>query len=264
VSALRSGVEEGLPFSVSRWTDVSGDPSKWGWFEAALRKGSMLAFDPRDAIPKHWSLAPREVKELILWTKSPERLVRGSGLLRDFPMKVHVTITGWREMEPGAPPLEEAVGWTRRLVAVLGVRPVWRFSPIPLLAEEEVGRRFAAIATGLAGCVREVFVSFLAENEFVGETRVPAERGAILERLSKIAASRGIALSLCADDSVSLGKVKRGICAPSDGRTTKCGCGLAVDPFSFNEHCAIACKYCYVLERKLSPRKRNTTLRVIG
>jgi hypothetical protein len=268
MTALWSGVAEGLPYSLSRWTDISGDASKWAWLEAALRKGSMRAFDPRDAIPKDWSLLREDVKELILWTKSPERLVRGASFLRDLPLKIHVTITGWHEVEPGAPSIEEAAGWTQRLVAAFGQKVTWRFSPIPLLLDEEVERRFADIAGRLGGCATEVFVSFLAENEFLAETRSPEERGVLLECLSKIASSNGIALRLCQDDEISLvrsGRVERGVCAPADGRTSKCGCGLAVDPFTLNESCSISCAYCYVLDRSISPRKRNTTrLPVIG
>src|SRR5580698_706440 len=102
----RSGAQEGLPYSLSRWTDVPA--AKWGWFRAALAKGEMVAFDQRTGVPSTWSLRVKDTLGLVFWTKDPTNLVEDRACLEGFRVQVHVTITGWHEVEKGAPDLESA------------------------------------------------------------------------------------------------------------------------------------------------------------
>jgi hypothetical protein len=225
----------------------------------------MIAFDPRDAIPYEWSLRPADTLGLEFWTKSPEALVRDMVLLRPYRVRVHVTITGWTEVEKGAPDVIETATWTRRLVRLIGAKNVtWRFSPVPLV--DDVVDRFTSIAAGLQHLVHDVFLSFLQPNDKVPETRGLEERLEIMTRLSDVAARCGMSVFLCNEDMVSLrgirdlpDNLRSGICSPSfvlGQLHEKCGCALAIDPFTINESCAIACTYCYVSDGQ---RKRNTT-----
>ena len=72
--SLLSGVDEGVPYSLSRYTDVPN--SKWAWFQSCLESKKMVAFDPRKAsAPGVWSLQPEDTLGLVFWTKNPMNLL---------------------------------------------------------------------------------------------------------------------------------------------------------------------------------------------
>lgn len=269
---MRSGLVEGIPYSFSRWTDVPA--AKWAWFTQALAEGKMIAFDPRDAIPYEWSLKPEDTLGMVFWTKCPERLSRDYALIAPYRAKVHVTITGWAEVEHGAPSIEEATAATRRLSMQLGSREhiVWRFSPVPLVSDTV--RRFERIASSLEGFVSNVYLSFLQPNDKLPETRDQATRLGLMVEMANVARHRGIAVKLCNEDR-TLARVdglpdnlSAGVCAPPEdfaqpglGRSPSegCGCVLMADPFTINETCTLGCQYCYAADKSLAPKKRNTT-----
>src|SRR5690606_12619039 len=176
---------------------------------------------------------------------------------------VHFTLTGWDEVETRAPGIEEGLDLLARAVDTFGVGSVrWRFSPVPVV--DDVTDRFARIAARAASLgLKEVYLSFLQPNDWAGETRSPQERASIL---CGLAAVTNLELRLCNEDSSTpvSGAIGRGICEDArrfvDGvKAEKCGCALAVDPFSQNEACVYGCRYCYAGNRATSPRKRNTT-----
>lgn len=285
---LLSGKREGIPYSLSRWTDVPG--AKWPWFREALAAGAMVAFDPRTAVPGRWSLAPEDTLGLVFWTKDPSNLLKDRELLRAYQVKVHVTVTGWVEVEKGAPDLMSGARLLRETVEVFGSQNVtWRFSPVPILPMPELLERFFTIATHAGTGLSEVFVSFLQTNDLMPESRDADQRRATLVEMAKVVKPLGLKVALCNEDRSPLGadNLVRGICAPplvpthpretfGEGRKSAeiiipqvegCGCVLMADPFTINESCTFGCTYCYASDKGLADKKRNTTrrsLEVVG
>jgi hypothetical protein len=277
--SMKSGVAEGLPYSLSRWTDVPS--AKWPWFKQQLEQGYMVGFDPRTGIPAQWSLDGSAVHGLIFWTKNPTNLLNDAKLIREYPLVIHVTLTGWTEVEKGAPGIAEGIGLLRETIKTFGAkRVVWRFSPIPQLSNFEVLERFMLIAPEVmdAGLFR-CYAAFLQGNDLMPETRTPARRRLLLAMLATATQSFNpdFELMLCQDDKETLASLisyapvnlKLGVC--EDGKifggappVMDCGCCLSVDPFTVNESCTMGCAYCYAADRSLAPKKRNTTsLRVL-
>jgi uncharacterized protein DUF1848 len=262
------GIEQNVPYSLSRWTDVPA--SKWAWFKNVVAAGEMLAFDPRDGIADVWSLKPEDTLGLNFWTKDPTNLLVDRELLQPYKVKVHVTLTGWEEVEKGAPSLKEGTKLLCRTVQAFGAENVrWRFSPVPLVPD--VVDRFGLIAAKACRVgVREVYLAFLQTNDLVPETRNEAERRTLLQQLGNRAEVFGIKVLLCNDDHALLDghrvhyNVALGVCAapedwgtgsPADG----CGCVTMIDPFTYNESCTFGCTYCYAADKGLSAKKRNTS-----
>ncbi len=263
-----------MPYSLSRWTDVPA--AKWAWFLAQLDRGYMLGIDPRTATPYYWSLAPEDVLGLTFWTKDPLALVLDRARLAPYAYKVNVTVTGWVEVEKGAPGLSEGPVQLKRTAELLGPdRVIWRFSPVPLLPDDVVVERFAHIARIATkdGNVNQAICSFLQPNDRVPETRTAEERRELLRKLAEVGAAYGVRVGLCKEDQTLYGRTVHPnlatvICAPPEdfGETASmatptegCGCALAVDPFGPNESCTFGCAYCYAADKNLAPRKASTT-----
>ena len=271
---VNRGRAEGLPYSLSRWTDISGSPPKWAWMMDAFHRGEMTAFDQRTAVPSRWSLRPEDTLGLIWWTKNPENLIREYARLREYNNQIHLTLTGWEEVERGAPSLSEGVALLDRVAHLYGSdRVFWRFSPIPDVPD--VLERFTRIARmASASGIREVYLSFLQTNDRMPETRTPATKLGLMRQMAAAADAFDLSVRLCAEDRMLMGidslpkNLGSGVCVrpesfaipgqdrpPSEG----CGCVLAVDPFTINETCTMGCQYCYAADHTLSPKKRNTT-----
>jgi len=273
VNLIRSGKVENLPYSLSRWTDVPGSANKWSWFLQQMKQGWMTAFDQRTSIPQKWSLKPEDTLGLMFWTKNATNLLNHRELFKPYNVKVHVTVTGWEEVEKGAPGILEGATLLRDTARAFGRENVtWRFSPVPIL--ESVALRFKAIASVAAEAgVQSAYLSFLQPNDLVPETRSESDRKALLHSLSDIAKGYGIEVRLCNEDSLLTGEqdypnLSSGVCAkPEDFALSSrdmppaegCGCVMAVDPFTLNESCNYGCAYCYASDKSLTPKKRNTT-----
>ena len=259
---MRSGKQENIPYSLSRWTDLP--VGKWQWFKRQLAQGYMEAFDTRTGMPAKWSLKPEDTLGLIFWTKNPANLLRDNELLRAYPLVVHLTLTGWHEVEVGAPNLEQGCALLQETVKVFGpTNVVWRFSPVPQLPLSEIVTRFKCIAN-VASTVglQRVYVAFLQENDMMPETRTPSERSAIIQALADATKAMDLEILVCQDDHETPG-VKLGVC--EDGtrfgalpETIDCGCTHAVDPFTVNEACPYGCSYCYAADKSLSSCKKAT------
>jgi hypothetical protein len=265
--AFLSGKEAGVPYSLSRWTDLPASQSKWDWFKKCLASNKMVAIDPRSGIPKTWSLYPQDTAGLVFWTKNPTNLLKDRELIRSYKVAVHMTATGWEEVEKGAPTLEES-GVLMVKAAKAFKTVYWRFSPIPQLPETELLRRFQRLlAYAHIARVKRVYFSFLQENDEMPETRTVEERFRILNDLAEEARAFGVEPMLCDNDKsfeARQGLFQTGACVPpsdfvSDVHTDNCGCATMVDPFSINESCSYGCRYCYAADKSLSPKKRNTT-----
>lgn len=278
-NALRCGREEGLIYSFSRWTDLPA--AKWPWFQERLEEGWFVGINPRTALPGKWSLKPEDTLGLVFWTRDPTNLIRNAKLLQDYPLVIHMTVTGWHEVEKGAPDMTRALFLLEQAVEKFGPdKIVWRFSPVPLVDDAvERFQKMAAAAESLG--LQEVYVAFLQENDYLPETRPMRVRRELLHHL---AASTKLRVRLCAEQTstwintqtpanlgigvcedggrfVSLGGTQSRGFSPRELPIEGCGCALAVDPFTINESCVFGCAYCYAADEKLTPHKRNTTKR---
>jgi hypothetical protein len=281
---LWSGRQERLPYSLSRWTDLPA--AKWDWFKAQLAAGEMMAFDPRTAVPGKWSLLPEHTMGLVFWTKNPENLILDHSILTPYRKVIHMTLTGWEEVEKGAPDIQEGLALMKRAVATFGPENVtWRFSPVPMV--EDVLGRFEYMAPRIAKMgLKEVYVAFLQENDLMPETRARRTR---VELLKQMAQKAHLRVLLCnedrslQDEHMKPNNLASGICEsgerfavippvdPTNLLTSVlrqeralppregCGCALAVDPFTINETCTMGCSYCYAADKSLASKKRNTT-----
>lgn len=264
--------EEGIPFSLSRWTDVP--QAKWAWFLQQMEQGHMICFDPRTGIPSRWSLAPEDTLGMVWWTKDPKNLIDYAETLRKYDnLVINVTLTGWEEVEKGAPNLSTGAQLLARAAEVFGPKRVnWRFSPVPMV--QDTVSRFERIARLVyTSGIDRVFLSFLQENDRVPETRSSEERVELMRQMAEIGAKFAIKVLLCNEDRTLAGldphwNLSAGVCAdpkefeapasvamPSEG----CGCILMADPFTVNESCTMGCTYCYASDQTLAEKKRNTT-----
>lgn len=266
-----NGITEGVPLSLSRYTDVLASKDKWAWFVQSMHEGRMLAFDPRNAIPRYWSTLPGQTAGIVFWTKNPTRLLGSTHLVEGHLVSVHMTITGWTEAERGAPSIEAAAEMLNRTVEVFGADAVtWRFSPVPLVPD--AAERFARINALVTPLVDSVYVSFLQSNDRVPETRTVEERQEMLRRMAEVTTRQVL---LCAEDRSLVGatgpsNLATGICAPPSRfgsaiptRSEGCGCVLMADPFTRNESCGLGCTYCYAADASTSAKKRSTFLTVL-
>lgn len=269
--AMKSGRVEGIPYSFSRWTDVPA--AKWAWFTQTMAEGKMIAFDPRDAIPYEWSLKPEDTLGMVFWTKYVDPLL-DAPWLKDYRFHIHITVTGWHEVEHKAPDLKRAKLGLYVAARELGPENVtWRFSPVPLVPD--VVGRFDEIAemASEAG-LRRVFLSFLQENDNIPESRSREDRIETLLRINDRAEKRGIRVLLCNEDNLFAklselpANLGSGVCAPPEDfalpgfnrpPSEGCGCVLMADPFTINETCVYGCEFCYAADKNLAPKKRNTT-----
>jgi len=194
--------------------------------------------------------------------------------LQAYHVAIHVTATGWEEVEKNAPTLDEA-GELLIAASEAFKRVHWRFSPIPALPKFTVLERFGRLLLyAQQAKLTEVFVSFLQQNDRIPETRTPQERFELLNQMAVMAAQYGVQVKLCQDDrSLSEwqgSKFSLGVCVPQsdfpgETRPEDCGCALMVDPFTINESCQFGCLYCYAADQTLSTKKINSTrkLRVL-
>lgn len=270
--AIRSGKEAGFPYSLSRWTDVP--VAKWAWLKEAMKEGRMIGFDPSTGVPAHWSLRPDDTLGLVFWTKDPTNLIFDNPQDRGYKIKVHVTVTGWEEVEKGAPSLRAGANSLGMAASVFKPENVfWRFSPVPMVPD--VVERFDTIlAMAAYHGLQRVYLSFLQDNDLMPETRTDQERINVLVQIAERAERRGVRVLLCNEDRFLLGhpelhpNLGSGVCAPPEDFSMQglqkppsegCGCVLMVDPFTINETCTMGCSYCYAADKSLSPKRRNTT-----
>jgi len=258
-----SGKKLNLPYSFSRWTDVPID--RWAWFKELLKQKEMLGWHPQQMVPYRWSLKPEDTLGLIFWTKDPTNVMLEGLQDLGYKVKMHVTVTGWEEVEGKAPPLQRAATNLAMAYELLGADSViWRFSPIPVLDHAEVLRRFHLILARTSDyAVKRVYTSFLQPNALIPESRSELDRLNLLVEMGELAQQYGVRVLLCNEDKLLKGhpdlhpNVGSGVCAPPEDFALPkrekpvsegCGCALMVDPFNVNESCRVGCKYCYVAD----------------
>jgi hypothetical protein len=215
--------------SASRRTDV---PAFYpDWLMGRIDAGYCLVRNPFNARSlRRVSLDPADVDFLVLWTRDPRPLAARLSEIqaRGLRFYVQMTITGYpAAIEPGAPPLDEALDAFRDISDRIGSgRVLWRYDPI-LLAEglgADYHRRvFERIASALEGRTERVTLSVvdeyagtasrLAAAGFPGLGFEVADYGPLLADIAAIARSRGMRPLACAEkaDLRSLG-IEAGAC----------------------------------------------------
>ena len=213
--------------SASRRTDIPAYYSDW--LMGRIEAGYCLVASPYDARRlTRVSLKPEDLDFLVLWTRDPRPMTRRLSELDAHGIRsyVQVTVIGYpAAIEPGAPPLDEAIDALRDLSETIGRRRVvWRYDPIVLagaLGPAFHVRNFGRIAARLEGAVERVVVSLLDEYartaprlEAAGfppscfgtskggrrpSAAPPEPYPALLSELSGIARSRGMEILACAE-----------------------------------------------------------------
>jgi hypothetical protein len=244
MNRIRSGKSEGFAYHFSRYTD--GPATFWHRFEAWLHAGRWTGFDSRDVLPCVWSTKPEDTLEWVFWSKNPSQLLKHRHLLNEYEFTLNFTLTGWEEVEHGAPNLERGLDLLCKSVDSLGPsRVIWRFSPIPLDMPLD---RFEAVCKRVSEHgLHRVFLNFLDDNSYVPETRSMDAKRKLLLSLKAIGETHGIVPLLCANNQDPI-PCERGVCSVSPGSEERmpCGCTHSVDAFAMNAPCAYRCGYCYV------------------
>jgi hypothetical protein len=208
---------------------------------------------------------------------------------RGFRSYFQYTILGYpRIIEPGVPPMEEAVETFKTLAGRLGPeRVVWRYDPIlltDLTPEEYHVERLARIASQLGGHVTRLVVSLYDKYQFA-ESRLCAlgdkgpralgiedgERRAFLRKVSRLAAGAGLEIQSCAEDAswreagIPPGKcVDDRLIESLSGREVThrkdphqrplCGCVASKDIGAYDT-CPLGCVYCYATRDAAAVRR---------
>jgi len=280
--------------SVSRRTDV---PAFYGeWFVERLRAGFCLVPSPFNRFQvSRVSLARSDVDALVFWTRFPAPFAPAFDALdrRGDPYLVLLTLTGYGPpLEPGAPPVDDALRAARTLADRIGrQRLIWRYDPIifgPGLDPSSHLVRFASLATGLEGLVEAVRVSFIdlyrktrrrlaalpGGDAFQVDPAATSGAGELLAGLARVAGEHGMSLSTCAEErDWSASDAPPGACvdgalldrlfgvraaAKDPGQRAHCRCAPSRD-VGIPDTCLHGCVYCYATSSHEFAARRSTS-----
>jgi hypothetical protein len=218
--------------SASRRTDIPAYYSRW--FMGRVDAGYCLVRNPYDmGKTRRVSLDPADLDFVAFWTRDPRPLAPSLRVLDERGIRhyVQMTITGYPlALEPGAPPLAEAIDALCDASDRIGPdRVLWRYDPVVAARGLEIDYHLAAferIAAALEGRTRRVTLSLVDEyahtaarlaaagypEAVFGSPRARAGTGApasaaeppepyphILASLAAIARSRGMTPIACAE-----------------------------------------------------------------
>ena len=262
--------------SASYRTDI---PAFYGaWFENRLAAGYCLVANPYGGKPYRVDLDRDSVDGLVFWTRNPgpflPTLARLAGA--GYPFAVQLTLTAYpRTLERAVPGPARAVADARRIAGAFGKRAlVWRYDPIiqtdsrPLATHRET---FARLADAMAGSTDEVVVSFASfyrktvrnlKRAGLARADPPADaKRALLADLARIAAERGMTLTVCGQPDlivpgarparcIDAGRLAdiagRPIAAAGKGNRPGCACHRSRDIGAYDT-CPHGCVYCYAV-----------------
>jgi len=260
--------------SASYRTDIPAFHS--AWFQERWAAGSCEVPNPYNQKLYTVSLNPKDVDGIVFWTRSAKPLSTGFDRVAadGVPFVISYTTTGYGSiLEPGVPDWQNAAETMHDLCNRFGPNTVvWRYDPI-LITESTPERwhidHFATMANHIQGATNEVIVSFaqfyaktkrgLAQMGVQGKDPSPQHKMEILQKLSVIASTNGMRLSLCAQPEFLIPEVHAAACIDIDrlsriaGHPVKakmkphrpnCGCAQSRDIGTFAT-CKFGCAYCY-------------------
>jgi hypothetical protein len=267
--------------SASRRTDI---PAFYAdWFRNRLRAGYCLVPNPfNPAQIARVSLRREAVDAIVFWTRNPAPMLPILDQLdgEGYPYVFLFTLTGYGPpLEPGSPPLVQAIDSFTRLAGRIGpARVVWRYDPIvvgPQLTFDDHIARFQELAGRLAGATETVKISFVDlyhkarrrlgrlanSSEYLTDPVISPELPQLLSALKEIVSAHGMSLETCAEeqDLTALG-VPPGRCIDAlllsrlfagsfpltkdRGQRRHCRCAPSKD-IGMNDSCLHGCVYCY-------------------
>lgn len=266
--------------SASYRTDIPAFYAKW--FENRFRDGFCMAINPYSKKPYRISLR-RDVDGFVFWTRNIAPFENALAMVKkaQIPFIVQHTLTNYpAALENHAPDFEKSILSMHGLKDRYGPKTaIWRYDPIilsDLTSEEWHLRNFTALAQALEGAVDETIISYVepyaktrrnmmlaAEiHPFSWQTPTIDEKTALTRELSRIAAKRGMKLTLCTQpsliengagdiasciDSCRLSRIAgHPITAREKGNRKGCLCAESKDIGAY-ESCLQGCVYCYAV-----------------
>jgi hypothetical protein len=276
--------------SASYRTDIPAFYSNW--FMCRLKAGFCGVVNPYNASVRRVSLAPDDVDGIVLWTKNLEPMLDRLPTLVQMGhiFTVQYSLTGYpRELELSVTGAEKAVGHIKLVSERFGPRSVvWRYDPVLITDITPVDwhfGNFAFLASSLRGVVDEVVVSFAhfyqkttrnldasaRTNGFRFRDPPDEEKRAVLSRLSEIARSEDIRLTVCAQPAlippgadasrcVDLGRLSdlrgRIVRGHASRNRPGCDCAQSIDIGDYDT-CPHGCVYCYAVQHRALARQRH-------
>jgi hypothetical protein len=266
--------------SASRRTDIPAFYAEW--LINRVRAGFCAVPNPfNPGQISRVSLRPEDVDAVVFWTRDPKPLLGRLAELdeRGFRYYFQYTIlANPRFLDPGTPPVEEALSTFRSLADHVGPnRIVWRYDPIIITDETPEAfhlEKIAAIAATLRGYTKRLVIGLVDIYPHV-ETRLRllGEEGRAIKlsrepltaegirSMAGVAAANALDISSCAeDDAVMKQEISPGKCVDDQliekvfgisvthqkdpHQRPACGCVVSKD-IGVYDTCAFRCLYCY-------------------
>ena len=214
--------------SASYKTDI---PAFYGsWFMNRLRAGYCRVINPYNQRDSTVSLRPEHVDGFVFWTKNGGPFLRSlDEVSEEFSFYVQYSVNGYpRQLEYSVVEKERSIDHIRHICSKFGRQSVvWRYDPVlisSLTPDNFHLDNFENIASSLSGVVDEVVISFAqiyakTERNMNAAAKVfqfswidPSgrEKVELASKLTQIAKSKGIQLTVCSQKDFIVPGAKRG------------------------------------------------------
>ena len=269
--------------SASYKTDI---PTFYGeWFQNRLAAEYCMMVTPHNRRAYRISLEPDQVDGFVFWTKNLGPFLDKLTIVSDrgYPFMIEYTVNEYpRSVEFSVVDSERSVQHIRFIAERYGPRAVvWRYDPILVSSVTPIDfhkSSFEKLAAALEGATDEVVISFAqiyrktqrnmtqaAKDAGVTWEDPPDEvKFALSEDLAKMAATRGMQLTMCSQDQFLAPGVKPARCVdaarlsdiaghsiPAElrGNRPECGCYASKDIGEYDT-CPHGCVHCYAVQNR--------------
>ena len=276
--------------SASYKTDI---PTFYGpWFMERLRAGYCRVVNPYNSKTQTVVLKKDVVDGIVFWTKNVGPMMKYLPEISSmgFPFVIQHTITGYpKALETSVTDSAKAIASVRKIAEQFGHRcVVWRYDPILITNLTSVHwhvANFSRLAAEMSDLTDEVVVSFATfyqktrrnleraaeENSFTWSDLDRTQKAKILSEFVRIAASRQIQLTICAQPENLIPGAKEAHCIDAHrlislggspiksrihGNRPGCACAEARDVGEYDT-CPHGCVYCYAVRDRDLARRRH-------